>query len=263
MISCFSSSKHHIFRMNTHIATAPISTVKIKLTFAAADCVNESATVSLYRLDPSSQHQHRCPPSDGLPEILTWAEPVCGPVKIKQFVDVTRLSLQLCLSHPALLISGPSAPLLLCFESLFADDYDLVTEEAVKAASEGAKPEVKPSVPRLRHIRSRILRRSPTNKPGIVAHTSLHVTVFTHQTKGTRFSSLLPQLKDWFSGELLTKLVLLACGYSVEEKEHSCLPKRVREMVTCVREEVQVEDRIKALEVLCWVASAAHSDVGR
>ena len=267
----FHLSRQHIFRIHTHLATAPVASLKIKLTFATPSCIDDAATVSLYQLKALSGLHHDAGAADSaatplgeeegeLPWFLGGAEMVCGPLRVKPFVDVTGQSLQLSLSHPSLLLSTPSPTLLLCFDSLFVDDYYLLTEEVLKNANETTKTDSKP---RLRHMRSRILRRLPAAKLSIVPHSILHVTVYTQRRREHSCSYPRQLLRCVFEGELVSRLVLLACAYKVEQEEYSHLPQPVREMLTCEREEVKVEDRVRALEVLCWLASSAFCDANR
>ena len=111
-------------------------------------------------------------------------------------------------------------------------------------------------------MRSRLMRRAPVTKTNIVVHSSLHVTVFT-QAKGSTSPSLPPQLRNVFSEELVTQLILLSCDYSVEEREYVSLSEPVKKMVMDVTSKVRDEDRIKALEALCWLSSASFCDADR
>ena len=222
--------------------------------FATSDCINQLATVSLYRLNTPSHKEN------GDEHQIKH---LCGPISIKQFVDVTRHCLVLTLTHPSLLLSCSTAPLILSFQSLFVNDYLVVTEEAVKATNDSSKPDAKASPHRMRHsMRARLMRRAPVTKTNLVVHSSLHVTVYT-RGKGPTKPCVSPRLRDMFSEELVTQLVLLCCDYSVEEREYASLSEPVKKMVMDVTSKVKYEDRTKALEALCWLASASFCDADR
>ncbi len=100
----------------THSSDHPISSISVKLKFASAQCLSDTATLSLLRprwTTPSETDQSE---SDAL----------LGPIKLKSLVDITGKSLTIILAHPVLAVSTP--PILwLVFEDLFGSNYSQVS----------------------------------------------------------------------------------------------------------------------------------------
>lgn len=260
----------HIFQL--HIPNQPtcLSSLRIKLNFATPACINNNATVSLYILKtPYCQHSQN--PTDTGTDI-DWLdessfELICGPLKIKPFLDITEQSLSLHLSHPRLLTSLNSL-ILLCFEQLFVDNYSKIAEEISKSM-EGKKTETDSHVVR-RHmgIKSRVIRRAtPTTRSVYIVHSTLFVTLLpykgSHSMRVCR--SLIPLV---FSKEMIFKLLLSACEYCVEQEEYSRLPESVCMSVNdyhqCKMKSMEDgNEQFRALDMISWITSVAFCDTDR
>ena len=249
-----------------------MSSIVIGLSFAASDCINGSAAVSLFQLrnpapgrgDVESERGTKGDHSDGRE---AEAELLCGPIEIKQFVGISGQFLSLTLTHPRLLQS-PVSDLLLCFEDLFPSNYSRITEDIMlKASTEEAKTEADPATLRRRTLRSRLVKRTPTvqkNLPNSF-HTYLQVTLF-----GSCPSPVRGQVLDCLMREeMVTKLVLASCRYCVEENDYILLSEQQKAAVKercsweSKREEEEEMEQFRALEVLCWVASTAYCNADK
>ena len=247
-----------------------LSSLRIKLNFATPACINNNATVSLYILKTPC-HQHSQNPTDTSTN-TEWLdessfELLCGPLKVKPFLDITEQSLSLHLSHPRLLISLNSL-FLLCFEQLFVDNYSKIAEEVSKSM-EGKKMETDSHVVR-RHmgIKSRVIRRTtPTTRSIHIVHSTLFVTLLPY--KGPHFmrvrSMLMPLV---FSKEMVFKLLLSACEYCVEQEEYSRLAESVctsmNDYHQCKTKSMEGgEEQFKALDMISWITSVAFCDTDR
>ena len=73
---------------------------------------------------------------------------------------------------------------------------------------------------------------------------------------------LLLQLCE--KAEFVARVVLAACGYVVEELEYKSLPDALQAAVgTLPESEGGVDARLKALKLLCWIASLQCHDAKR
>lgn len=194
-------------------------------------------------------------------------ELLCGPLKIKPFLDITEQSLSLHLSHPRLLTSLNSL-FLLCFEQLFVDNYSKIAEEVSKSI-EGKKIETDSHVVR-RHmgIKSRVIRRAtPTTRSIHIVHSTLFVTLLPYKgPHSMRVRSMLIPLV--FSKEMVFKLLLSACEYCVEQEEYSRLPESVctsmNDYHQCKTKSMEdSKEQFKALDMISWIASVAFCDTDR
>ena len=241
-----------------------MSSIVIGLAFPTPDCINTSAAVSLFQLrhpSPGEGNVGTEPHSDKRgPE----AELLCGPIEIKQFVGISGQFLSLTLTHPQLL-QAPVSDLLLCFEDLFPSNYSRITEEILRAFTEEAKAEADPATLRRRTLRSRLVKRLPTNQKNLPnsIHTYLQVTVFG-QSSSWPFPVRGRLLDCLMREEMVTKLVLASCRYCIEQTDYLHLSEQqkvaVRERCSwgSKREEEEEMEQFRALEVLCWVASTAY-----
>lgn len=263
-------SVRHIFQLHIPNQLTCLSSLRIKLNFATPACINNNAIVSLYILKTPC-HQHSQNPTDTGTD-TEWLdessfELICGPLKIKPFLDITEQSLSLHLSHPRLLTSLNSL-FLLCFEQLFVDNYSKIAEEVSKSM-EGRKMETDSQVVR-RHmgIKSRVIRRAtPTTRSIYIVHSTLFVTLFPY--KGPHSVRICHDLMPLvFSKEMIFKLLLSACEYCVEKEEYSRLPEAVCASVNdyhhCKMNLMEDEnEQFRALDIISWITSIGFCDTDR
>ena len=266
----FFCHRKHLFQLHCTDHSVPVSSMVIKLSFAASDCINSSAAVSLFRLKhpaPGRENVESDHATNGdlADKREAEAELLCGPIEIKQFVGISGQFLSLTLTHPHLLQS-PVSDLLLCFEDLFPSNYSRITEDMLKASTEEAKTEADPAALRRRTLRSRLVKRPPTvqkNLPNSF-HTYLQVTLF-----GSCQRPRQKLLECLMREEVVTKMVLASCRYCIEENDYLLLSEQQKAAVKercsweSKREEEEEMEQFRALEVLCWVASTAYCNADK
>lgn len=98
----------------------PVGCVSVRLTFANTQCIGNEATISL-SLPGGMEMENDADSANSTPE-----QCLCGPIKLKPLADVTEQSLQIFLSHPALL-NTRSRVLVLAIDHLFSSDYKEVS----------------------------------------------------------------------------------------------------------------------------------------
>ena len=177
-------------------------------------------------------------------------------------VDVTGQSIQLSLCHSKL-ITGSRTVLWLLLEDLFPADYSDTIPEPSAAA---------PSLPPLRRrtavIKHGMLYRRhfptpPRSKPPSLPEQST-IVVTLYPLAVNRESSVRLLLQLYEKPEFVAQVVLAACGYVVEEMEHKSLPEVLQATVGTQPENSGGADaRLKALELLSWMASLQCSDSNR
>lgn len=252
-----------------------MGSVVVKLSFAASECISNSATVSL--LLP----RHPVPGEENIgadsASVLApfdkgefGAELLSGPIKIKQFVGISGQFLSLTLTH-AQLLRAPVSDLLLCFDELFPTNYSRITEEMLKVSNEEAKMEADPTTLRRRTLRSRLATKRPLASQKNLQnsiHTFLQVTVFGHS--GSFPPLVRGQLLDCvMREEVVMKLILASCRYCIEQTEHPLLSEQQRAAVMercsqgSKREGEEEMEQFAALEILCWVASTAFCNANK
>ncbi len=269
----------HFFQLNIHRSCSSISSVRIKLSFATPDCINDLGTVSLYLVRNPTKLLSTETMSAGIENINDWFtnityELLCGPVSMKTHVDISEQCIILSLAHPRLLQCEQQSIILLCFNDLFVSEYLEITEEATKSLTDKV-PEVDMPINRRRLHQGlhqgymshpRLLRKQqqqqttklfPTN-----IHSSLQVTVFPYK-ETLKFNLRESLLKCIFYEDLVFKLVLVVCDYSIEESECCNLSTDIYSkegVYTCE----EVENRqSKALDILCWILSMAYCNGDR
>ena len=195
-------------------------------------------------------------------------ELLCGPVPIKTHADITDHCITLSLAHPRLLQCEQNPTILLCIQDLFVSQYLEVTEEATKGLTDKVAELDTPFSRRRLHnymSRSRLLRKQQqqSTKPLLNdIHSSLQITVYPY--KGTvSVSRREALLKCIFYEDLIVKLVLTVCDYSIEETEFCHLNENVyHKKKTNTREEVE-RRQSNALNILCWIISMAYCNGDR
>lgn len=253
-----SSKRSHTFRFHTQLVDFPLTSIKVKLTFAVPSCINDRAVLTLYHLKRTAHEQDQIQEDQ-----IRGCEVICGPIRVKPFIDITGQSLQLSLSHPSLL-STPVPPLLVVLDDLFVDNYSQLTEDAAKSY-ESKQDSTNSSLRRKHLLRSRQLRHLPQTKTQSVQQTTMQISVFS-QSKAfcsTPVSRKLLRAMCKYDTLLVTQLVLLVCDCKIIEEEYVNLSGPVREMATHGTEKIKMEDRVKALELLCWISSSAFCDANR
>lgn len=272
----------HYFQINLSNQSS-ISSIRVKLSFATSECISDDATLSLYQLRNPAINISTGTSFAGSDNIEGWFEDIvpdllCGPVPVKQFVDISDQSLVISLTHPRLLNSERHPVFLLCFDQLFVSRYSTITEEVSKSLASKAT-EIEPISSRSRRMQALIHRprggrrygypvRQPP--PANNIHSYLQVTVFPGNIK------MNTDVKDGvleclFHEEIVTKLLMMACRYSIEEREFLNLDQCYQEL--CLKEQ-QREDsngetmifdsrQNDALSILCWMVSMAYCNGDR
>ena len=245
------------------------------MSFATANCIRSDATLSLYLLRNPSEKISTRTSFAGSENIEDWckgvtAELLCGPVYVKSHIDITKQSLVVSFAHPNILLCDKTTVLLLCFECLFVSDYDEVLQEAIKSLVDKT-PEADTSVPQRTRVYSsvqshRLLRKQPQSaKPlPVIIESFVQVSVFPY--KGPLdIVSRERILECVFFEDLIKRLVIAACGYSIEEKDMLKLSADHQTLVRLFHEKKEkrvAEDlegmQNKALDILCWITCLAY-----
>ncbi len=275
-------SQRHFFQLDLGTPNLSIASVRVKLSMASTDCIDEEATLYLYLLRNPSEDITTGTLFAGSEDIEDWLDNVtyellCGPISVKPYIDISEQSLVINLAHPSLFQCEGRCSLLLCFRDLFVGHYKDVTEKALKSLGGGAT-EMDTYISTHRRVggyshRSRLHRKSPqpAKSAPTNVHSSLHVTVLPYNGSldRRRRESLLECL---FFEDVVFKLLVVACGYCIEERELDGLSDRFQAMVRLHQEKREGEElligemdarRNKALDSLCWIVSIAYCNSDR
>ena len=194
---------------------------------------------------------------------------LCGPLRVKSYIDISEQSVVLSVTHPKLLLCSSVPVILICFQDLFVGHYSKVTED-VSRGSDEKKVDTDLHAIRRRTcgLRPRILRKPPQPaKPVILIHSSLQVTIFAYHGNldSIQRECLLGCI---FQEDVIIRLLLAACGYHIEESEYTRLPEYCHSAVIKYHEDKkniesltveEIEKRqFRALDLLCWIASLAY-----
>ena len=273
----YSFFQRHFFQLDLDTPNLSVASVRVKLSLASTDCIDEEATLYLYLIRNPSADITTGTPFAGSEDIEDWLDNVtyellCGPMSIKPCIDISEQSLVINLAHPSLFQCEGHCTLLLCFRDLFVGHYKDVTEKALKSLGSGTT-EVDTHVSAYQRVgsyshRSRLYRKSsqPVKTPPTNVHSTLHVTVLPYNGSLDRIrrERLLECL---FFEDVVFKLLVVACGYCIEEKEFVRLSDRYQAMVRLHQEKREGEELLigemdarknKALDSLCWIVSMAY-----
>lgn len=228
----------------------------MQFNFADPQSISGNGTVTLLR--PSQSHPHRNgSPLDHTPLGSPDSECVCGPVRVKQFLDITNHSVRINFCHPDLL-RGQVTTLWLLVEDLFSDDWKYGGRpSSAAAAARPASPSSSPGSRLISALRQRN-KAAQTKSFSSTEQGILLVSLYPPKESSPMASQLGLFIQLMESQQFLSHLVLVACSHRVQRAEYEKLPRPLQGRVDSIEEKdplLSKENQLRALELLCWAAS--------
>lgn len=245
-------------------SSSPIGCVAVRISFVHGHCLSNGASASLFMAEAS------VPLHGGRIERTA----LCGPIRLKPLVNLTGQGVSLNLCSP-LLMGHAHKVLWLELEGLFASDYNEISAAAAAAkqstpTSSGPHPHRtacglvrKGAIYRRQHLAGPAQATTPPEQA------TVSVSVYPASVAPNECDTDLV-LRYYQSRHHLTRIVLAACNYSVEEEEFRGLSDEAKRALEhyhagSVGAEREAEERsgggegqeqYDAFDVLCWMAAA-------
>lgn len=263
-----SGRSSHFFELTVDHVSSRVGCLSVQFNFADPQSLSSKGRVTLLR--PSQLHSHWSASSSSFsgdetpPGGPSDSVCLCGPVEVKQFLDITNHSVRINFCHPDLLC-GQFTTLWLLVEDLFSDDCPRNGSKLSSSSVTATTRPVSPSSASRRLVNA--IRQRQKMAQVKMSSSSMEQGILLVSLYPPAESSLVPSVQ-WGhfvrvleSPHYLMHLVLVACSYRVQRDEYERLPRSFQARVDGVGEKDPLllsESRLRALDLLCW-AGSLHS----